>query len=99
MERTRLVLPLIILSALCGLSAQEPAKPPDDAFQLGLVLKSARQYCARLEKAALDFICLEEVSETRRNSAPEKNERASNLPLYGFRFLQNCMGHVYEQMV
>jgi hypothetical protein len=41
--------------------AQAPAS--EDSFQLGLVLKQARQYCARLEKAALDFVCLEEVTE------------------------------------
>ncbi len=34
-----------------------------DPFQTGLVLKKAREYCRRLERAAIDFICLEEVSE------------------------------------
>ena len=36
---------------------------PDSQFQLALILKAARQYCQRLEKAALDFVCQEEVSE------------------------------------
>jgi hypothetical protein len=31
---------------------------------MALILKSARQYCQRLEKAALDFVCQEEVSES-----------------------------------
>jgi len=63
MERTRATLLVVSILAFGSLAAQEPVKPPQDTFQLGLVLKSARQYCARLEKAALDFICLEEVSE------------------------------------
>ena len=64
MTRARLALPIAVLTAACGLAAQEPAPPPEaDAFQLGLVLQAARRYCARLEKAALDFVCFEEVSE------------------------------------
>lgn len=55
----------ILLSTLAGaLGAQEPQAPAaDDPFQLALVLKSAREYCRRLEAAALDFICTEEVAE------------------------------------
>lgn len=54
----------IVLSALPGgpFAQEVPAAAPDP-FQLGPVLKQARQYCARLEKAALDFVCLEEVTE------------------------------------
>lgn len=48
----------------CGLPAQEiTTQKTIDPFQLALVLKSARQYCQRLERAALDFVCQEEVSE------------------------------------
>ena len=45
------------------LPAQEAPGQKVDPFQLALVLKSARQYCQRLERAALDFVCQEEVSE------------------------------------
>ncbi len=45
------------------LAGQETPPPQPDMFQLGLVLRSARDYCRRLERAALDFICLEEVTE------------------------------------
>lgn len=34
-----------------------------DPFPVGLALKEARAYCGRLESAALDFVCLEYVSE------------------------------------
>ena len=49
---------------LCaGLAGQEPPKPDADPVQLALILRSAREYCAKLERAALDFVCLEEVGE------------------------------------
>jgi hypothetical protein len=54
----------LVISCLAGsVAGQEAAAPVADPFQLGLVLKSAREYCRRLERAALDFVCLEEVSE------------------------------------
>jgi hypothetical protein len=48
---------------LAGLSSQELPKPDTDPSQLGPILKAAREYCGKLEGAALDFICLEEVEE------------------------------------
>jgi hypothetical protein len=48
---------------LAGLSSQDLPKPDTDPSQLGPVLKAAREYCGKLEGAALDFICLEEVEE------------------------------------
>ena len=63
MDRMRWVLPTVLLAFLGFLAGQEAPKPAPDAFQRGLVLQAARRYCARLEKAALDFVCLEEVSE------------------------------------
>jgi len=44
-------------------AAQEPARGSTDPFQLALALKSGREYSRRLERAALDFVCREEVSE------------------------------------
>ena len=54
---------IALFTILGGLLAQETPSVASDPFELGLVLKQARQYCARLEKAALDFVCLEEVTE------------------------------------
>lgn len=45
------------------LPAQETSPKQVDPFQTALILKAARVYCARLEKAALDFVCREEVLE------------------------------------
>jgi len=81
MGRKRTTLLIVSILALGSLAAQEPVKPPEDAFQLGLVLKSARQYCARLEKAALDFICLEEVSEKLDQSRDRREAGMKTPPL------------------
>lgn len=62
MVRSSLAVGAALIGLLGNLCAQDTQANPDP-FQLGLVLKQARQYCARLERAALDFICLEEVTE------------------------------------
>jgi hypothetical protein len=57
-----------------GLPARDAATQKADPFQMALILKSARQYCQRLEKAALDFVCQEEVLEKidlSRDSRPD----------------------------
>jgi hypothetical protein len=61
MIRGLLIVGVVLSGLLGGLYGQEAPAP--DPFQLGLVLKHAREYCSRLERAALDFVCLEEVSE------------------------------------
>jgi hypothetical protein len=48
---------------LSGLPGQEIPKLDVDPSQLALILRSAREYCTKLERAALDFVCLEEVAE------------------------------------
>ena len=63
MVKRSLTAGIILVGLLGGLYAQEVPAAAPDPFQLGLVLKQARQYCSRLEKAALDFVCLEEVTE------------------------------------
>lgn len=61
--RRRISSALVVLSLILFSQIGQPQQTPADPFQLALVLKSARQYCQRLEKAALDFVCREEVSE------------------------------------
>jgi len=63
MFKRNLVCGVLLLCLPGGLFCQEAATPAPDPFQLALVLKSAREYCRRLERAALDFICVEEISE------------------------------------
>jgi hypothetical protein len=56
-----MLIPFMIPFVFTG--QKEVAAPQSDPFQLALVLKGAREYCRRLESAALDFVCVEDVSE------------------------------------
>ena len=62
MSRIKIFIPaaLLVIAGLIGQEARtpEPASPP-----LAPILTAAREYCARLESAALDFVCVEEVEE------------------------------------
>lgn len=60
-------------------SRQAPA-PAKDPFELGLVLKSAREYCRHLEQAALDFVCVEQVTEDLDPSFDRRETRARPKP-------------------
>jgi hypothetical protein len=59
---------------------QEKTDPPDaslgsaEEVQLSTVLNRALRYCRRLEKAALDFVCLEEISEKIDLSRDKEDE-------------------------
>lgn len=62
MLRTRIFFKvgLLLLASLIGHEIQAP----DNATpSLASVISSAREYCAKLERAALDFVCIEEVEE------------------------------------
>jgi hypothetical protein len=62
MSRIKALFPagLLVIAGLVGQETQspDPASPP-----LATILATARDYCAKLERAALDFVCLEEVEE------------------------------------
>jgi hypothetical protein len=68
---------LIFATALtppfAGRTIQDVQLSGDNPFQRGLVLKGVREYCKRLERAALDFVCLEDVSE-KLDGSREKQE-------------------------
>ncbi len=86
MIRGHLILGVVLSGLLGGLYGQEAPPQTPDPFQLGLVLKNAREYCSRLEKAALDFVCLEEVSETvdlSRDSGEAPVQQAPDLSTRG----------------
>ncbi|OGD22250.1 MAG: hypothetical protein A2W03_09150 [Candidatus Aminicenantes bacterium RBG_16_63_16] len=80
-----LLIPAII--DISGFPAQDAATRKADPFQLALILKSARQYCQRLEQAALDFVCQEEVSEfidlTRYNAPNLVTQDPSDMSVSG----------------
>jgi hypothetical protein len=51
--------------------------------RLAVVLKKSEQYCQRLDQAALDFICLEEVTEMTRHYTPR-----TDVYLYDYQFIR-----------
>jgi hypothetical protein len=64
---------LILVAAVC-LSSFPPHPPAQtDRIRLEAILKRSEEYFRRLDKAALDFVCLEEVRETSRYYASDKD--------------------------
>jgi outer membrane lipoprotein-sorting protein len=59
--------------------------PQEQAGQerLAGILKKSAEYCRRLDKAALDFVCLEEVTETSRHYT-----LATDVYLYDYQFIR-----------
>jgi len=65
----KLLLFLIILIFFQYIPAQDKPTTEADKIKLAAILKKTREYCAKLEKAAFHFVCLEEVTE--KISIPE----------------------------
>ena len=86
-QRAAMVLFVPAVVLVSGFPAREAATQKADPFQIALILKSARQYCQRLEKAALDFVCQEEVSEfidlTRYNAPNLVTQDPSDMSVSG----------------
>jgi hypothetical protein len=62
-----------------GASCQEQA----DSSRLAAILKKSGEYCQRLHNAALDFVCLEEVTEMTRHYTPQ-----TDVYLYDYQFIR-----------
>ena len=54
-----------------------------DSERLAAILKKAEKYCQRLDRAALDFVCLEEVTEMTRHFTPK-----TDVYLYDYQFIR-----------
>jgi hypothetical protein len=56
----------VIAARLCFAQvvlSRDISQEQDNQVRLAAILRKSKDYCRRLEKAALDFVCLEEVSE------------------------------------
>jgi outer membrane lipoprotein-sorting protein len=72
------------LIAVMGLSsAQQELQGQADRTRLAAILKKSEDYCRRLENAALDFVCLEEVTESSRHYSLE-----TNVYVYDYQFIR-----------
>jgi hypothetical protein len=54
-----------------------------DSSRLAAILKKTGEYCQRLDRAALDFICLEDVTEMTRSLTPHTDHY-----IYDYQFIR-----------
>jgi hypothetical protein len=66
-----------------GYPGKAPAWEQEDSSRLAAILKKSGEYCQRLDKAALDFVCLEEVTEMTRFYTPH-----TDVYLYDYQFIR-----------
>ncbi len=84
MVRIRSGAAAVVSLATISLSALLPAlMAQNDDARLAALLKKAGAYCQRLEDAALDFVCLEEVTETSHNLSAN-----TDTYLYDYQFIR-----------
>jgi len=77
----------VLVAALGFSTALIGPQEPADQSRLAAVLKKAVEYCRRLDKAALDFTCLEEVKETTHFYTP-----STDIYLYDYQFVRKGEG-------
>jgi len=83
-----IIVRVILLIATIILSS-DPAIPqnPTDQAKMATILRKSAAYCQRLDKAALDFVCLEEVTETSFNLSP-----STDVYLYDYQLIRKAGG-------
>jgi outer membrane lipoprotein-sorting protein len=74
----------ILIAAIWFSSAHQNTQEQADQARLAAILKKSEDYCRRLENAALDFVCFEEVTEASRYYA-------SNTDAYVYDYQFNRM--------
>jgi len=78
------MIPVLLLWTMIGISPVPPnSQDPADRARLAAILKKSADYCRRLDQSALDFVCLEEVTETSRHYTPR-----TDVYLYDYQFLR-----------
>ncbi|MGB7295336.1 MAG: serpin family protein, partial [Candidatus Aminicenantales bacterium] len=73
----------ILVVAICISPLLSKSQEQADQARLAAVLKKSAEYCRRLDKAALDFVCLEEVTEFSRYYTPH-----TDVYLYDYQFIR-----------
>ena len=64
----------ILIAGLCLSFVQPDAQEQAERARLAAILQKSEEYCRRLEKAVLDFVCLEEVTEASRYYASDSDD-------------------------
>jgi hypothetical protein len=74
---------LILFAALGAFPIQQNTPERADQPRLATILKKSAEYCQRLERAALDFVCFEEVTELTARFTPH-----TTVFLYDYQFIR-----------
>jgi hypothetical protein len=72
-----------LVAAICICPVLPRLQGQSDRARLAAILKKSAEYCRRLDQAALDFICLEEVTEFSRHYTPH-----TDVYLYDYQFIR-----------
>lgn len=67
---------LIGVAAAVGFSAGSGSQAPPDGARLARILERAKEYCQKLEGAALDFTCVEKIEERTYSTIEDAPEGA-----------------------
>jgi hypothetical protein len=78
---------VLLLAAACVSLAQPSPQEQADRERLAAILEKSAEYCRRLDRAALDFVCLEEVTEMSRHFTPQ-----TDIYLYDYQFIRKNGG-------
>ena len=82
----------LLFLSLCLWPGHAASQAPADSARLAAILQRAADYCQRLDKAVMDFVCLEEVSETSHNLTPN-----TDVYLYDYQFVRKAGGGAKER--
>lgn len=74
---------IVALAAISLIPLSRASTAQNDDARLAALLQKAGAYCQRLEDAALDFVCLEEVTETSHNLSAN-----TDIYLYDYQFVR-----------
>ena len=77
----------LLIAVICALPVRSNSQEQDDRARLAAILRKAADYCRKLDRAALDFVCLEEVTETSYNLSP-----STDVYLYDYQLIRKTGG-------
>ena len=77
----------LLALGLCLSPAPSVAQSSPAQTRLSAILGKSADYCRKLDNAALDFVCMEEVTETSYNLAPD-----TDVYLYDYQFVRKAGG-------
>jgi hypothetical protein len=77
------VISILLWATLTVILLPLPSQESAEGARLAVILNKSADYCQKLDRAALDFVCLEEVTETTRHYTPR-----TDIYLYDYQFLR-----------